>query len=172
MDKTDFKYQVKKIQQKMNEIEKIQQDLTVKAEDYRKRYLNYLNDDLVAFGLKPLDILLYKGKKVTKGDVFICNLKPVEIKKYKNLDEVLEEIKIVNADNSNLEHFLNEIYKPINNELEISLVKGTYGYYTFDDYVDNEDVLKVVYAPIERIFNTNDIIYKPDLSECTKIWEN
>lgn len=146
MDKFDFEWEVKKIQDVIKELEDIQKNLTVTAEDYRQRHLDWVNDELE-----------------------YNDLKPIEIKKYKDENAVFEEIKKNNAENPDIDDFLEE-NALIPDEIPISLVKekdGTYS--TWDYYTDNGEVIEVIYAPMKQVLSTDNIIYKPRLSDCKKI---
>lgn len=146
MDKFDFEWEVKKIQDVIKELEDIQKNLTVTAEDYRQRHLDWVNDELE-----------------------YNDLKPIEIKKYKDENAVFEEIKKNNAENPDIDDFLEENVL-IPDEIPISLVKekdGTYS--TWEDYTDNGEVIDVIHVPMKQVLNTDNIIYKPSLSDCQKI---
>lgn len=146
MDEDDFEWEVKKIEEDLDELKDIQKNLTVTAEDYRQRHLDWLNDELE-----------------------YNDLKPIEIKKYKDENAVFEEIKKNNAENPDIDDFLEENVL-IPDEIPIYLVKekdGTYS--TWDCYNDNDEVIEVIYAPMKQVLSTDNIIYKPRLSDCKKI---
>ena len=44
---------------------------------------------------------------------------------------------------------------------------GTYS--TWEDYTDNGEVIDVIHVPMKQVLNTDNIIYKPSLSDCQKI---
>lgn len=145
MDDDDFEWEVKKIEEDIDELKEIQQDLTVTTEDYRQRTLDWVNDELKYWDFKA-----------------------IPIQKYNDENEVIETIKKVNADDPDLEDFLEEFN--MDDELEISLVKekdGTYS--TWEDYTDNGEVIDVIHVPMKQVLNTDNIIYKPSLSDCQKI---
>lgn len=146
MDEDDFEWEVKKIEEDIDELKDIQKNLTVTAEDYRQRHLDWVNDELE-----------------------YNDLKPIEIKKYKDENAVFEEIKKNNAENPDIDDFLEENVL-IPDEIPISLVKekdGTYS--TWDYYTDNGEVIEVIYAPMKQVLSTDNIIYKPRLSDCKEI---
>lgn len=146
MDEDDFEWEVKKIEEDIDELKDIQKNLTVTAEDYRQRHLDWVNDELE-----------------------YNDLKPIEIKKYKDENAVFEEIKKNNAENPDIDDFLEENVL-IPDEIPIYLVKekdGTYS--TWDYYTDNGEVIEVIYAPMKQVLSTDNIIYKPRLSDCKEI---
>ena len=146
-----FKSQLHDFEELLYTLQKIQDNLTIKADDYRERLLGNLNDNL-------------------KDN----NLKPIPVQKYKDETEVVNTIKELNSDSpENLNKFL-EDYNGYNNhilsdggDVYISLVRDKEGdYYTFYDYHDNGDVIDTIRVEIQDILTTDDILYQPDLKEC------
>lgn len=144
----------------LNHLQNIQENLTINAKDYRKKYLNDLNNELSSYGLQP-----------------------VEIKKYNDEKDVLDIIKTINSKNDNLTNYLNEhknnhILSDWSGNVEIWLERDEDGhYYTcdvydeeeFGDYDDGTELVDNVFVPINRILSTDDIIYQPSLKECQEI---
>lgn len=153
-----FESQLHHFEELLYTLQKIQDNLTIKADDYREKLLNNLNDKL-------------------KDN----NLKPILIKKYKDETEVVNTIKELNSDSpENLNKFL-EDYNHYNNHIlsnhglvYIDLVKDTDGHYWTntdysdsddDDYMYNDDI----HVNIQDILTTDDILYQPNLKECKDI---
>lgn len=158
MSMSYFESQLHHFEELLYTLQKIRDNLTIKADDYREKLLNNLNDKL-------------------KDN----NLKPILIKKYKNETEVVNTIKELNSDSpENLNKFL-EDYNTKNNHIlsnhglvYIDLVKDTDGHYWTstdysnsddDDYMYNDDI----HVNIQDILTTDDILYQPNLKECKDI---
>lgn len=147
----------------IDELQQIQKDLTIKADDYRERLLNTLNDNLK-----------------------MVSLKPIPVKKYKDEIEVLNTIKELNA-NNDVEKFLKDYnQKHIlsgDGVVCVDLVKDkddNYWNTTYyndtddDDYIYNDDITFLdvdVAVSINYILATDDILYKPTLQECKEYQE-
>lgn len=145
MDENDFKREVEKIKEDIDELKEIQQNLTVTTEDYRERTLDLINDELK-----------------------ICGFKTIPIQKYNDENDVIKAIKVINTNNPNLEDFLE--YFSIQHELDVSLVKEKDGTYdTWDDYTGVGKVIDVINVPMKQILSTDSVIYKPSLNDCQKI---
>lgn len=149
-----FDSNIENLKDELKDLQYLQNDLTVRADDYRERLLDNLNDNLKMYDLKE-----------------------IPIKKYKDETEVVNTIKEINSDSpEDLELFL-EDYNPKNNyilsdegDVYISLVRDKEGdYYTFDDYHDDGDVIDTIRVEIQDILTTDDILYQPGLKECKDI---
>lgn len=138
----------------IEKLQKIQKDLTVRADDYRERLLNNLNDKL---------------KEVS--------LKPIPIKKYKDEKEVVNIIKEINGNNSNL--FLENCTSTKGNIMsdntgliEIDLLKDENGkYYTCDNYIGDDKFIDYVFIKTQDILSTDDILYQPTLENLKEFEE-
>lgn len=138
----------------IDELQQIQKDLTIKADDYRERLLNTLNDNLK-----------------------MVSLKPIPIKKYKDEKEVVNTIKEINGNNSDL--FLENCTSTKGNILsdntgliEIYLLKDENGnYYTCDNYIGDDKFIDYVLIKTQDILTTDNILYQPTLEECKEIKE-
>lgn len=144
----------------LNHLQNIQENLTIDAKDYRKKYLNDLNNELSSYGLQP-----------------------VEIKKYNDEKDVLDIIKTTNSKNDNLINYLNEhkndhILSDWAGNVEIWLERDEDGhYYTcdvydeeeFGDCYDGTELVDNVFIPINRILSSDGVIYQPSLLECKDI---
>lgn len=138
----------------IDELQQIQKDLTIKAVDYRERLLNTLNDNLK-----------------------MVSLKPIPIKKYKDEKEVVNTIKEINGNNSDL--FLENctstnghILSDNTGLIEIDLLKDENGkYYTCDNYVGDDKFIDYVLIKTQDILTTDNILYQPNLEECKEIKE-
>lgn len=162
MSMSYFDEQLHHFEDLLYDLQKIQDDLTISAKDYRQKYLKSLNDDLISYSLQP-----------------------IEIKKYKDEKDVLDTIIQINSGNSKIEEFLSEFDKYKNNHIlsdydgkvEIWLERDYDGYYYTCDVLDEEelgenydgDLIDNVFVPINRILSTDDIIYQPSLKECQEI---
>ena len=141
-------------------LKKIQDGLTVKADEYRNKLLKGVNNTL-----------LY------------MNLKPIPVRKYKNETEVLNTIKKLNLDNPiqlhRLLHTLDQLmcaYGMHNNHflsdqgiVWINLVRDNGNYYTTGYFIGNTDILGRIYVNVQDILNTDDILYQPSLQQCIDI---
>lgn len=155
-DMYNFDGDIENLKDEIKDLQCLQDDLSVKADEYRENLLTYLNDNLNEY-----------------------NLTDIPIKKYNNETEIIDTIKEINSDKQDdLEQFLDS-YNPTNNhilsdegDVYISLVRDKEGdYYTFDDYHDNGDVIDTIKVEIHDILTTDDILYQLDLKDCKKIKE-
>lgn len=158
-----FKDAIYYLEDEIEKLQKIQEDLSIHADYYRKKLLNTLNENL-------------------KDN----NLNPIPVKKYTDEIDVLNTIKQLNANNlENIEKFL-EDYNPKHilsgdGVVCVDLVKDkddnywntTYYSDTDDDdymYTDDITFLDVdIAVNINDILNTDDILYQPSLQECKEI---
>jgi hypothetical protein len=158
-----FRSAIENIKDEIEKLQKIQKDLSIHADYYRKKLLNTLNDNL-------------------KDN----NLKPIPVKKYKDEIEVLNTIKELNANNY-VEKFLKDYnQKHIlsgDGVVCVDLVKDkddNYWNTTYyndtddDDYIYKDDITFLdvdVAVSINYILATDDILYKPTLQECKEYQE-
>lgn len=158
-----FRSAIENIKDEIEKLQKIQKDLSIHADYYRKKLLNTLNDNL-------------------KDN----NLKPIPVKKYKDEIEVLNTIKELNA-NNDVEKFLKDYnQKHIlsgDGVVCVDLVKDkddNYWNTTYyndtddDDYIYNDDITFLdvdVAVNINDILNTDDILYQPTLQDCKEFEE-
>lgn len=144
LDRIYFDCQIKHIENKMDKIEEIQKDLTITAEDCRTMFFNKVNEVLVKF-----------------------NLKPIKIKKYKTTNELLKEIKKINANNPKLTDFLE-----VNNStyLLVYLLQDKHGeYYTDTSCREDDAIIDNISVPIDKILNKDGILYQLSTRACQDI---
>lgn len=160
-----FKDAIENIKDEIERLQKIQEDLSIHAEDYRKQLLNTLNDNLKN-----------------------SNLNSIPVKKYKDEIDVLNTIKELNSGKpEDVEKFLKDYnQKHIlsgDGVVCVDLVKDkddNYWNTTYysdtddDDYIYTDDITFLdVDTPIniDDILNTDDILYQPTLQECKEYQE-
>lgn len=144
LDKTYFECRIKEIENKMNNIKDMQNNLTITAEDCRTMFFNGLNEVLVKF-----------------------NLKPIKIKKYKTTNELLKEIKKINANNPKLTDFLE-----VNNStyLLVYLLQDKHEeYYTDTSCREDDAIIDNISVPIDKILNKDGILYQLSTRACQDI---
>ena len=157
-DMYNFDGNIETLKDEIKDLQYLQYDLSVKADEYRENLLTYLNDNLNDY-----------------------NLTNIPIKKYNNETEIVDTIKEINSDKQeDVEQFLND-YNGYNNhilsdstgDICIDLVRDKdNGYYTIDDYHGDGDVIDTIRVNIHDILTTDDILYQLDLKDCKKIKEN
>lgn len=160
-----FKDAIENIKDEIERLQKIQEDLSIHAEDYRKQLLNTLNDNLKN-----------------------SNLNSIPVQKYKDEIEILNTIKQLNVDNlEHVEKFLEDYnQKHIlsgDGVVCVDLVKDKEDCYwntTYysdtddDDYIYTDDITFLdvdIAVNINDILNTDDILYQPTLQECKEFEE-
>lgn len=141
----------------IDDLQQIQEDLTIKADYYREKLLNNLNDRLKEISLKP-----------------------IPIKKYKDEKELVNIIKEINSNNPDtLYNFIENFTTAKGNILsdntgliEIDLLKDENGnYYTCDDYMGDDKFIDYVFIKTQDILSTDDILYQPTLEDCKEYQE-
>jgi hypothetical protein len=144
LDRIYFDCQIKHIENKMDKIEEMQKDLTITAEDCRTMLFNEVNKTLAN-----------------------CNLKPIKIKKYKTTNELLKEIKKINANNPKLTDFLE-----VNNStyLLVYLLQDKHEeYYTDTSCREDDAIIDNISVPIDKILNKDGILYQLSTRACQDI---
>lgn len=150
-----FDSNIENLKDELKDLQYLQNDLTVRADDYRERLLDNLNDNLKMYDLKE-----------------------IPVKKYKDETEVVNTIREINSDSpEDLEQFL-EDYNGYNNhilsdggDVEVDLFRDEEGDYSTCESSDTleHDFIDSVSVKIQDILTTDDILYQPDLKECKDI---
>ena len=160
-----FRSAIENIKDEIEKLQKIQEDLSIYADYYRKKLLSTLNENL-------------------KNN----NLNSIPVQKYRDEIDVLNTIKELNANNlEDVEKFLKDYnQKHIlsgDGVVCVDLVKDkddcywNTTYYSDtddDDYIYTDDITFLdvdVAVNINDILNTDDILYQPTLQECKEYQE-
>ncbi|MDU4653092.1 hypothetical protein [Sneathia sanguinegens] len=132
MDQYDFMNKVTRIHKEMDKIKSVQNDLTITTENCKTMLFNELNKILVK-----------------------SNLKPIDIKKYKNTDELFKVIK--------------ESY----NYLFVYLLQDKHGkYYTNTSHTEDDVVIDNILVPVNLILSEVGILYKLSTQACKDIMDD
>lgn len=153
-----FDSNIENLKDELKDLQYLQDDLTIKADDYRERLLDNLNDNLKDYDLKE-----------------------IPVKKYKDENEVVNTIKKLNSDKpEDVEQFL-EDYSTKNGhvlsdglgKVEVDLFRDEEGNYSTCESSDTleSDFIDSVHVNIQDILTTDDILYQPSLEFCKEIQE-
>lgn len=137
-------------------LKKIQDGLTIKADDYRNDLLNGLNNALLNINLKPIPVQKYSDETDVLNTIRKLNLD--NPKNLHTLDQFMCEHGIRNN------HFLSD-----RGVIWVKLVRDNGNYYTMPCIGDNTDNTGCINVNIQDILNTDDILYQPSLEKCINI---
>ena len=140
--KDEFLNNVAEINKEIEELKQIQNDLTISAVEQRNQYINKINDLLQQYELKP-----------------------IEVKKYNDNDELINKIKKENFwKRGKVNDFLIENPNIGESTIELCATKGD-KYHVFEGfstnfYSKNLDLNK------KELLNTDKVFYRPSIQEC------
>lgn len=153
----DFYNKMQNLKDDVSKALVIQNKLTIRADDYRNRLLNKLNDNLVSYDLQP-----------------------IPVQKYKDENKIINIIQDINSDRQeDIELFLDDYNTRDNHILSdcgdvyIDLFKENDGegdYITRESYdTTNYGFINTITVNIDDILATDDILYQPTLKDCKAI---
>lgn len=157
-DASTFEDMIDDLKNEIEDLQYLQDDLTIKANDYRERLIGCLNGNLKDYDLKE-----------------------IPVKKYKDENEVVNTIKKLNSDKpEDVEQFL-EDYSTKNGhvlsdglgKVEVDLFRDEEGNYSTCESSDTleSDFIDSVHVNVQDILTTDDILYQPSLEFCKEIQE-
>ena len=144
--KDEFLNNVAEINKEIEELKQMQNDLTISAVEQRSKYINRINGLLQEYELKP-----------------------IEVKKYNDNDELINKIKKENFwKKDKVNDFLKENYDDIKRiTIDLCATKLDGKYLVFEGF--SSDYSEFLSIHKKELLNTDKVFYRPSIKECRDI---
>lgn len=145
--KDEFLNNVAEINKEIEELKQMQNDLTISAVKQRTQYINDVNNMLQHEGLKP-----------------------IEIKKYKNNEELINDIKKANFFNQKkFKDFMVENVPVKDWIIDVTSTRNNEGKYCVFEGGSFDDISKNLTLSKDEVLSTDKVFYRPSIKECRDI---